>query len=597
MPRESGTTSGRRWAAGVSLFVVLVGSLPYLFDRSLQGVSPLHGWYSGFAFNVTDNCVYLSWMRQYADGAWFHRNLFTSAPQSGHMVNLFYLLLGKVAGWTGLSLIAVYHAARIAAGLAFLTMVWRVATTLIRDLPARKAAFATVAVGSGFGWVPGLWERGFAGPVDTWQPEAVSFLCVYLFPLFTVSLALMLGMLGGLYEAERTGRWSHALKAGACGFALGNIHTYDVITVAFVWLAWMSARAIRDRRMPLGTLRAGLIAAIPTAISTVHMLWVFRTETVFAQRVAVPTLSPAIWWVLLGFGALVPLALVGFLARRQRDVNGSAANPQPASPAHDARNAAGVGAEREMDVTGATPWLGHGMAFAFVWAAANVLIAYVPVSFQRKMLMGAHVPIGLAAGVGLWSLVNVLRQPWPRLALAVGLVFISLTNVRFMLRDRGALRHGGETVRAFMLPGEHAALTWIRHNVPREAVIQPLPWIAVSPDGPSGFVDTTVACFAPGLTGNRVHAGHWGETPDFGATMGLWARFLMPNTPDDWRRDLLRQTGARYLVFSQKRAETADADTAAALAASPVRGPAPYLRLIAEASGPDADVFEVVGLE
>ncbi len=547
----------------MALIVVAIGSLPYLFDRSLQGASPLYGWYSWFAFNVTDNCVYLSWMRQYADGAWVQRNLFTTEPQSGHMVNLFCLALGKTAGWTGLPLIVVYHAARIAAGFAFLMAVWRLAEMLIGDIRARKVAFGTVAVGSGLGWVPVLWERGFAGPVDTWQPEAVSFLSIYLFPLFSVSLALMLGMLVGLLRAERTGRWTHALTAGACGFALGNIHTYDVITVGLIWTAWTLSRAVRDRRMPTETLRAGLVAALPTAISTGHMLWVFRTETVFAQRVAVPTLTPAIWWVLLGFGALIPLAFIGMASARK-----------------------GVIPER-------SPWIESGAFFLCVWAVANVLAAYVPVSFQRKMLMGAHVPIALAAGVGLRTLVGRIKRPWSASALGAALIFVGLTNIRFMLRDRGALRHGGETVRAFMLPGERSALDWIRKNVPRDVTIQPLPWIAVSPGGRTGFVDTTVACFAPGITGNRVHAGHWGETPDFGATMGLWSRFLMPDTPDEWRRELLRRTGVRYLIFSQRRAETADPAAAALLEGSPVRSLAPYLRPVAEASGPDADVFEV----
>jgi hypothetical protein len=555
---------GYAWALGVAAAIIAIGTVPYLFDRSLQGASPLYGWYSWFAFNVTDNCVYLSWMRQYADGLWVQRNLFTTEPQAGHMVNLFYLVLGKIAGWTGLPLVLVYHLARIGAGLAFLSMVWRLLILLVADMRARKVAFLMVAVSSGLGWLPGLWERGFAGPVDTWQPEAVSFLCIYLFPLFTASLALMLGFLVNLMEAERSGRRVHALKAGVCGFVLGNVHTYDVITLAFVWTCWLAVRTVRERRIPWRALADAMIAAIPTAISTGHMLWVFRTETVFARRVAVPTLSPALPWVLLGFGLLIPLALVGIQHMRRV-------------------------ACRERGAPDETVWL-----FPVAWAVANVLVAYVPVSFQRKMLMGAHVPIAMLAGVGLAWLVRKIPGRAGTYALAVCLLILSLTNIRFMLRDRGSLRHGGETVRAFMMPGERAALEWVRSNVPRDAVVQPLPWIAVSEEGRAGFVDTTVACFTPGLTGNRVHAGHWGETPDFGGTMGLWSRFLMPGTPDAWRRDLLRQTGVRYLIFSQRRAETADPRSSALLAASPVVQVPPYLRPVPEASNEDALVFEVV---
>jgi len=91
-----------------------------------------------------------------------------------------------------------------------------------------------------------------------------------------------------------------------------------------------------------------------------------------------------------------------------------------------------------------------------------------------------------------------------------------------------------------------------------------------------------------------VDAGHWGETPDFGSQMGKWLRFLMPNTPDAWRRDLLLETGVRYVVFSQKRQETRDAAAEAILETSPVPYRVPYLRRVESACNEDADVFEVV---
>ncbi|NLH99191.1 MAG: hypothetical protein GX446_06830 [Chthonomonadales bacterium] len=557
----------------VTAIVLVVSTLPYLFDRWLQGASPLYGWYSWFAFNVTDNCVYLAWMRQYADGAWFQRNLFTSEPQSGHMLNLFFLALGKIGGWTGLPLTLLYHVARLAAGAAFLTMVWRLAGMVFdaRDRAvrpegadtARRIAFLTVAFGSGLGWVPGLWERGFAGPVDTWQPEAVSFLSIYLFPLFTVSLALMLGILVNLLEAERTSsRWP-AVRAGLCGFVLGNIHTYDVVTLTVIWLCYLAARAVRDRGLPRKAIGDALIAGAPTALSTGYMLWVFRTETVFAQRVAVPTLSPDLRWVLLGFGLMTPLALVG---------------------------AWGLVRRRTEPLTGT---VGSGLAFLVIWAVANVAVAYLPVSFQRKMLMGAHVPIALLAGAGLWRLTQGLARPVRPAILVAAVAALSLTNVRFMLRDRGSLRHGGETVRAFMLPGERAALDWVRRNVERDVIIQPLPWIAAGEDGRLVFADTTLACFAPGLTGNAVHAGHWGETPSFGATMGEWVRFLSPGVEDAQRLEMLRRTGVRYLLFGQKRPETRDERASAFLARSPVAVVPSYLRRVDEACNEDVDVFEV----
>lgn len=560
-----------RWAVGVSLCVVALTFLPYLFDWSLQGASNLYGWYSWSAFNVTDHCVYLSWMRQYADGAWFHRNLFTTAAQAGHQFNLLFLVLGKLGGWTGIPLAGLYHVARAAASLACLLLIWRLIRMALSDRRARRTAFLVVSFSAGLGWAPGLWERGFAGPVDVWQPEAVTFLSLYLFPLFAASLALMLAILINLWEAESRKSFKHAAWAGLCALILGNIHTYDIITVSVVWVCFLAvawAVSLRDARPERwrpdrGTLVRLAVAGIPAALSSGYMYWVLKTEAVFAQRVAVPTLTPSPLWVLLGFGLLAPAAVYGavIMLRRRADIT-------------------------------------HGALYAglliVVWAAANLGVAYLPFSFQRKLLMGAHIPVALPAGVAFHTMMRGLNGRRWTAAMALVVIVLALTNIRFMLRDRGGLRHGGETVRAFMLTGERTAVEWLRQNAAPGAVIQPLPWIAQSADGRMGFVDTTVACFVPGLTGRPVDAGHWGETPDFGRAMGRWLRFMLPDTPDQWRRELLRNSGASYVIFSQKRAETLDEAVAPIVRASPVVSGASYLRRIEEASNEDADVFEVV---
>lgn len=556
--------AGSRWFAWTVVGVVALTSAPYLFDWSLQGASPLYGWYSWFAFNATDGCVYLSWMRQYADGAWTHRNLFTTLPQSGHQLNLLFLVLGKLAALTALPLMAVYHLAR----LGSIYMVFWVLRRFLRSLgmqdTERRWALVLVAFSAGLGWVPGLWERDFAGPVDVWQPEAITFLSLYLFPLFGVGLALILAFLYCLLQAERNQSLRHAALAGLWGLLLANVHTYDILSAAAVWLAFLAAcRILRLPDIPFdrAMLSRQVAAAVPTAVGLLHMAWVMRTESVFAKRVGVPTPSPAIWWVLLGYGLLIPLAAAGAILWRNR--------------------------ARAREETAPI-----GLVLLGVWAFVNVLVAYLPAPFQRKLLMGAHVPIAALAAVAVAALVPRLSFRIRLPVLVAGMLVLSLSNLRFIVRERGSLRYGAETVRAFLTEGEAEAAEWLRRNVPPEAIIQPLPWIAVDPSGRYGFVDTTLACYVPGLTGHAVHAGHWGETPDFGRTMGQWLRFLLPETPDTWRKELLRTTGVRYIVFSQKRPDTRDEAIASVLQNTPALM-APYLRRIENASNEDVDVFEV----
>src|SRR5206468_3459306 len=110
--------------------------------------------------------------------------------------NLFFLALGWLSALLHVPPTVMYQAARVVLGVALLRAVWWLLEMWLADPRARRAAFLCVCFSAGLGWMPGLWEQGILrGPADTWQPEAVTFLSLYLFPLFVVSLLLMVGVI------------------------------------------------------------------------------------------------------------------------------------------------------------------------------------------------------------------------------------------------------------------------------------------------------------------------------------------------------------------------------------------------------------------
>jgi hypothetical protein len=580
------------WIAIATMAITLT---PYLFGWSLQTLQPARAWYSWLGYNLDDSCVYLAWMRQAADGSFFQRNLFTTEPQKGRQFNLFFLALGNLARWTHLPLLFVYHAVRMVLGMAFLRAVWWLLELLLPAAQARRMAYLLVCFSAGLGWIPGLWRNsGIQSPVDVWQPEAITFLCLYLSPLFLVSLLLMVGVLGWLWVAEQTGRLRPAIYAGICGLLLGNVHTYDVITLIAIWGTFLFVRTLREHSLCiLSAWGRALVAAILTSISTAYTYYLLRTEEIFAQRAAVETLSPPLSLYLLGYGLLIPLALVGKFAlqrlssdRQSHPTSSVAEEEQPS-----ARNEE-TPAPRLPPLT-----TQHAALFLCIWAIVNLTVAYLPVSFQRKMLMGEHLPLAILSGVALSWILRRWNGRVRTLCLVAIILFLSLTNVRFLFRDMEnflANRGQSKIQRPYMYPGEVAALEWIRQNTSLGTPIQPLPWVSVMGHGKIGFFDTTVASFAPGLTGRPVHAGHWGETPHFAQTMGQWVRFLRPDTPNEERREFLQRTGVRYLLFTQKPAETRDEWTYRILLAPFFSNLPPFLRYVPEASNTEADVLEVI---
>src|SRR5438093_3035329 len=92
----------RRFAFAVAVVVMALTCLPYVYGYRASGTRPELGVYSWSTFYMTDDWVYLSWLRQARDGHLFQLNLFTTEPQVGHQFNLFFLALGNVARLAGL---------------------------------------------------------------------------------------------------------------------------------------------------------------------------------------------------------------------------------------------------------------------------------------------------------------------------------------------------------------------------------------------------------------------------------------------------------------------------------------------------------------
>jgi hypothetical protein len=375
-----------------------------------------------------------------------------------------------------------------------------------------------------------------------------------------------------LRAAEQTGRMRLTVAAGLCGLLLSLVHTYDIISVSVVWLAYravMLAGDIRARRA--FTVRPWVDMVTTAAITAPGVLTVYlqlHSNPVFAARANVETLSAGLTWVFAGYGLTLLLAVAG------------------AAAALRARSS------RE-----STPPNVNGAVFLAVWGIANVAAGYLPFPFQRKMLQGAHIPIALLAGIGAAWLLRASRigvRGGQAVIASVGLtVLLAVTNLRFLLRDiDNYAANDAQThqQRPYMQPGEIVALRWIERSTPAGAAIQPLPWLAFGPNGGYGTYDSTVACVAPGLTGRAVYCGHWGETPSFSAKLADLRSVEVPTTPDSERLALLRRMRVGYILFTQKSPRDSDADALAPMFRG--HGPLPaYLKLVY--SNADADVYRV----
>jgi len=511
------------WACAI----VLLASMPYIVGTAAE---PPGTAFVGFTYNIDDACVYSSWVRQIADGSLLIRNQFTSEPQHALQFNLFFLVLGLLSRTTHLSPAAVLHLARIVLGVGLLMLVWRFSERFLPDPVERLLVVPVVGLASGLGWLlPGIGHH--QGPVDLWQPEAITFLSIYLNPLFLAGLILMLSSFHFLYRMKETGSWRDALLAGIALLILGNVHTYDAATVGAVWSVYLLAKIIYARRIPWRVIGLSAAAAAVALLSIAYQLYLYEHEEVFRLRVESLAPSPAFWAYLMGFGLLLVLASAGgWVALRQR----------------------------------------RGALLLVVWAIVGFALPYAPVAQQRKLVMGLHIPLAVLASIAIAALA---RRVGPKYGGIVTILLIAAmvpSNLLFMARDIKLL---GESTTAprfspYLEFSELRAMQWLRtHTKPEDVVL--------------AFPD--VALFVPAVAGNRVYYGHWSETPAYGRKLNEWLQFARASSSDEWRREFLRRSGARYIVyFSHPARVTIPLDEVNSTPAADLRS-APYLKVAFEA--------------
>jgi hypothetical protein len=500
----------RRWAWAWALVVVALISLPYLM---LWALTPPGRVFWGFVQNPDDHCVYLAWMRQAWQGQLFFQNLFTTDPQRGLTINLFFWLLGSLARLTHLPLALVYHLSRAGFGALLLVLVYHLAAFFTEDRLTRRAAFGFAALSAGLGWLfwPAPGSNPLAYPVDAWQPEAITFLSLYSNALFCAAMAAMAGLFLCLLQAQRTGKKGYVVGAGVLGFLLGNFHSYDVIAIAAVWAAYLLATGLVTRRAPLIELRQAILAAAIALPAVAYQYYLLQTDPVFQARAAVPTRSPALHLYLLGYGLLVPLAILG----AHRLLRAPSA-PRPA------------------------------VIFPVVWAVVGLAVGYLPAPFQRKLVEGLHLPFALLAGFGAVPVADQVARG-RRFAAPFVIVTLLLTvpsNLRFVARDwtTAVNQNAGSTgLHPVFWPREDMeAMARLDEWLPRSSVVQALPM---------------TSCLIPSMSGCRVWCGHWGETPDFYQKFRDTLRFFRADTPSDWRRQFLARTGITHVFVGAAERE------------------------------------------
>jgi hypothetical protein len=481
-----------RWAWVASLLIVGLVSLPYLVSWLL---TPAGFQFTGLLVNPVDGHSYLAKIGQGAAGSWLFRLPYTPEPHEPVFVYSYYLALGHLAPANSpLTWVWLYHLARSVFGVALLLAFYGTASLFMQDVAQRRLAFLFAGLASGLGWLVG------SGP-DLTVPEAVTFASLLVNGHFGATLLLILLAVGGITVAPADRRWWALLPIASVWLAM--IQPYALLVVGLATGGWVAIRWVQERRLP--RLPSGRLVLVGLAASPVlaYYLWMLRANPHIGRWMAQNiTPSPPLWQWLTAYGILVPLAAAGAWRCAKRRT------PED--------------------------WL------LLVWVGAQLALMLLPISMQRRLSTGLHLPLCLLAAIGWREVIAHRLVARRRRLLEAGLLLIAFpSNLLLLLAGPHAVLTGDPYV--LLTDDQWQAMAWLRERVPAEAVV---------------LTDDELGTIVPAWGGGaRVVYGHPFETLDAEEKRAAVNRFCSGRMSADEGADLIGRYHVGGIILQAGRCD------------------------------------------
>jgi hypothetical protein len=522
----------------VSLAATAIVSIPYILGYALPQSGTV---FSGIIMNPEDTQSYFAKMLQGFEGHWLYTIPFTPEPHDPAFLGGFYLVLGHVARWFGITIEAVWQIARTASNIFLFVITFGFIATFLPDRRSRWIAYLLAIFGSGLGWLLFLLQQPYwlgAFPVDFKMPEAHLFFSALTFPHVALGTGLLLVSLWLIYQVgrEHEKSWQLAVFAGITNLVLGIVYPFLIyliaLTVGIYWvvLVW------RERRIEWRRTLMFLISLLLPLPLFLYYVYIYQINDVFRSwsEQAVTT-SPPWPHYLIAYGPLLALALLPILGRKRM------------------------------------PELVDRMLFLYVWIASAALLVYAPLNPQRRFVQGVQVPLTILATAGLFTIVipwlvetqiykRIVAHPryddagLQRLLITALIAFMALSNV-YVLADTSLTALLRQPYPFFRQESELKVVDWIHDNTDRSAVV-----LAAYETG------NYIAAHA----GNRVVLGHWAETVDWETKSDQTKRFFDASTDDTFRLDLIDNYSVDYIWYGPQERDLGGFDPMSASYLIPV---------------------------
>lgn len=523
-----------RFVALVVLFVLVLTSLPYLFGWL---TAPPEKQFMGIMLDVPDHGQYFSWMRELTY-AHLSANKLTPEPNQPIFFNLLWWGLGRLGHLLGVGYAEMFQVLRVVATALFLPLVYLFCSWFLPDRGRRQTAFLLITFSAGLGWLLIVYRELFLDTdlpllwlLDIFIAEGNTFLSILGYPHF-IGAALYIAIFYLFLRGQEKGQLRYAVYAGLLGLFFGWQHAYDLVLVYGILGAYTLLFWGRERQFPWflvkGLIILGLISWWPALYSfiltSLDPVW----EEVLAQFANAGVYSPPPFHLLIFFGPLLWLAIVGLVRLRPHKLF----------------------------------MLDNKHLFLVAWFVANFFLLYIPTDFQVHMLNGWQVPMGVLATLALYEWVvpgvsRLRRSLSPTLVQkAVPILFLLVvipTNIYLWLWRFDELRRHDYPY--YLYQDELDAFAWLEQNAAEDEVV---------------LSSVTTGQYIPALTGTHAFLAHWAQTLDFFGKSRMVEQFFAAATPHIERQLILQEYSVDYVLVGPAERSLGDFDPVTAVYLTPV---------------------------
>ncbi len=355
--------------------------------------------------------------------------------------------MGHLARITNLSLIAVFHIARVISAI-FLLWTLNIGFKGIFKKPRLQTLGFTIAVlGSGVGWLAVVFGKFTS---DFWVAEAYPFLSMYTNPHFSLGLGLMI--LALIPDIRRQSR-SYAVL----GIALGIVQPFAVVIVILVLSIKTAIELLKSRDKAPGRIKEQknikelLLFGAGGGFVLIYQYSSILTDPVLSiwnqQNI---TESPNLLDLVLSLSPCLILAMLGA-------VKG---------------------------------WKNKQGRLIIGWITVSLILIFIPWNLQRRFLTGIYVPL---AGISVFGIEAIIEKTSINFR-TVTIILVCLilpTNIVVILS--GIQAASCQDQKIYISSAISEGLDWIKGNSDQDAI--------VLASGNNGL-------FIPSMTGRKTVYGH-----------------------------------------------------------------------------------------